>query len=442
MSLSGLIDWFAGDGHYMDLKHCMHGDTFWIAATVVLDLAVALGYGLIAIHWWKNQRLLGNNPAAKAAMGNMRNIFLFCGICGYVFIPIKMYWPAWRLYDMFMVVLVYYTWRYAWNAKDLKVIYHQLSRTAVLTEELEASRAEAKRKTFFLNAVSHDLRNPLYGVSLQAELAEMALASNDTQQLREALARIKQGAKETSGLLNNFLDLGRLDWSEDPNQVVTFDLGEVVSEIAAISGAAAGAKELTLNVRAGEGVSVSTDKTKVQRIVSNLIDNAVKFTPAPGNPGNPGNPGSKEGARPGVITIEVEEGRAGEVAVHVADTGEGIAPDQAEHIFDEFYQVHNQERSRKKGYGLGLAIAQRLAQQLGGTLALSSKLGEGSRFTLRIPRVAPTNRIPGGPGPGSKGGNGNGHGARNSPAAAAGDGAVGRPQRDGNSAEQAAVAAR
>jgi signal transduction histidine kinase len=429
MSLSGLIDWFAGDGHYMDLKHCMHGDTFWIAATVVLDLAVALGYGLIAIHWWKNQRLLGNNPAAQAALGNMRNIFLFCGICGYVFIPIKMVWPAWRLYDMFMVVLVYYTWRYAWNAKDLKVIYHELSRTAVLTEQLEASRAESKRKTFFLNAVSHDLRNPLYGVSLQAELAEMALASNDTQQLREALARIKQGAKETSGLLNNFLDLGRLDWSEDPNQVVTFDLGAIVSEIAAVSGAAAGAKGLTLNVLARQGVSVSTDKNKVQRIVSNLIDNAVKFTP-----------GSKESGRPGVITIEVEEGRAGEAAVHVADTGEGIAPDQAEHIFDEFYQVHNQERSRKKGYGLGLAIAQRLAQQLGGTLALSSKLGEGSRFTLRLPRVAPTGGIP--RGPGSNGGNGNGHGARNSPAAAAGDSAVGQPHRDGHGADQAAVAAR
>ncbi len=111
MTIPGnLLDWFAGSGKYMDLRHCMGHDTFWIGLTVALDLAVAAGYGLIAIHWWRNEKLL-DNPQAKRALGRMRNIFFFCGICGYIFIPVKMFWPAWRLYDLFLVALVYFTWR-------------------------------------------------------------------------------------------------------------------------------------------------------------------------------------------------------------------------------------------------------------------------------------------------------------------------------------------
>jgi hypothetical protein len=91
--LGFLWDWFAGGGRYMDLACCMGYDYLWIGITVALDAAVAGGYALIALHWWKNQRHLPDSPA-KRALGNMRNIFLFCGICGYAFIPVKMVWPA------------------------------------------------------------------------------------------------------------------------------------------------------------------------------------------------------------------------------------------------------------------------------------------------------------------------------------------------------------
>src|SRR5262245_54954257 len=96
-----VLNWFAGKRAYMNLVHCMGHDTPWIAITVLLDLTVAAGYVAIAMHWWKNERTLPLVPA-KRALGNMRNIFLFCGLCGYVFIPVKMIWPAWRLYDVFM----------------------------------------------------------------------------------------------------------------------------------------------------------------------------------------------------------------------------------------------------------------------------------------------------------------------------------------------------
>src|SRR3954468_729353 len=135
-------DWFTGDGRYSTLYHCMGGDTFWIVATVVLDVAVAAGYLLIARHWWVNERTLPRHLPARRALGNMRNIFVFCGICGYAFIPIKMVWPAWRLYDLFMVMLVYFTWKYAWKAKDLKVIYGELGRSNRLEKELEKTKEE------------------------------------------------------------------------------------------------------------------------------------------------------------------------------------------------------------------------------------------------------------------------------------------------------------
>ena len=114
MTLNQALAWFTGGTRhpYMTLVHCMSHDTFWIALTVTLDLLVAAGYVVIARHWWRNQRLIPPSPA-KAALGSMKNIFILCGICGYLFIPVKMVWPAWRLYDGFLCVLVVLTWRYA-----------------------------------------------------------------------------------------------------------------------------------------------------------------------------------------------------------------------------------------------------------------------------------------------------------------------------------------
>jgi hypothetical protein len=141
MGISDLLNWFAGGRKgYMTLFHCMRHDTLWIAITVLLDLTVATGYCLIAFHWWKNERGIPDSPA-KEALGRMKNIFILCGICGYLFIPLKMFWPAWRLYDLFMTVLAYHTWRYAWGARDLRVVYRDLGRA----DELAGDNAELRR---------------------------------------------------------------------------------------------------------------------------------------------------------------------------------------------------------------------------------------------------------------------------------------------------------
>ncbi len=367
MNLFGdLLRWFSGgpDG-YMSLHHCLKGDTFWIALTVILDVAVALGYVMIARHWWVNEKSLPESQA-KRALGDMKRIFLFCGTCGYLFIPIKMFWPAWRLYDISLIVLVYVTWQYAFNARHLRVVYHELGRTKQLALELEESRAESRRKSFFLNAVSHDMRTPLNGLMLQAELAELSLSADDPESMTEALREIKACARTTANLLGSFLELGRLDWSEEPAHPSRFPLIELVSEVNGAARVTAEPKGLALRCDVPAGLQLRTDRLKLERILQNLVGNAVKFS------------------EKGFVEISARD-TGGDVEITVTDTGVGIPADLQATIFDEFFQVANSERDSSKGFGLGLSIARRLAAQIGGELAVESEVGRGSRFTLHLP---------------------------------------------------------
>lgn len=371
--IQSLLDWFAGGpkgspGRYMDLYHCMAHDNFWVGVTVLLDFAVAAGYMMIAYHWWVNQKRIEKEHPARRALANMRNIFLFCGICGYMFIPIKMFWPAWRLYDLSMVVLVYFTWRYAWRARDLKVVYNELGKTKQLTHELEESRAEAKRKSFFLNSVSHDLRTPLNGLVLQAAVAEMSLAQKDPEMLKEAVSQMKVTARVAADLLNSFLELGRLDWAVEQRNVSDFELDGLLNDVVSRISSEADRKQLDVRKVSPPGLIVRSDRLKVARILDNLLNNAVKFTER------------------GQVTVSAEV-KGADLTLVVADTGAGIDPANVKKLFDEFYQVKNDERNHAKGFGLGLAIARRLAEHLGARISVESQLGRGSRFAVVLPGV-------------------------------------------------------
>lgn len=350
---------------YMKLSSCMRYDYLWIGITIALDLAVAAGYGLIAMHWWKNSRTLPPVPA-KTALANMRNIFLFCGLCGYAFIPIKMVWPAWRLYDMFMVVLVYFTWRYAWKAKDLKVIYNELGQTTRLAADLEKSRKESAEKAFFLNAISHDIRTPLNGLMLQANLAEISANSNDEATLKQSVIEMKSAAHTVAKLLDSFLEYAQLASPAHALQTTRFELKPVIDAMLDKFRYAATAKGLTLHARVPSDLTVRLDSTCLERILTNLLDNALKFTAS------------------GSVRMEAETNGNG-LEIHVIDTGVGISAQHQAKLFDEFFQVDNVARDKAKGFGLGLAIAQRLARHMGGDVGVESAVGAGSRFTVAFP---------------------------------------------------------
>jgi signal transduction histidine kinase len=384
MLLADFFGWFTNYGRYNTLFHCMSEDVLWVAITVALDVAVATGYIVIARHWWQNSRGMGDSPA-KRALGTIRNIFVFCGICGYLFIPVKMLWPAWRLYDIVMAFLVYFTWKYAWGSKDLRVVYNAIGRSERLAAELAETREQARRKASFLNAVSHDLRTPLNGLMLQAEVAAMAVADRDEALLATSLAEIKASAGAAAELLNYFLELGRLDGSPEENKLAQVDVGELVDQVLRIHQIAADAAGVSLTVVGARDAVLRTDRLKVERILGNLIGNAVKFTPR------------------GKVEVRIERcvsgngnGRGngygdcgGGVEIAVVDSGIGISAECQRQLFEEFFQAHNYERDRRKGFGLGLAIARRLARHLGGDIAVWSEVGVGSRFTLRLPAVAP-----------------------------------------------------
>ena len=367
--LTGLRWFSGGDQQYHLLGHCMGHDTFWITATVVLDLAVAVGYVLIAFHWHKNERTLPPSPARQALV-TMRNIFTLCGICGYLFIPVKLFWPAWRLYDLFMVGLVFYTWRYALNVKGLKVLYSAVGRSDQLASELLAAREDARRKVAFLNAISHDLRTPLNGLMLHVNLAELHVADGDAGHATvvEALTEIRAAARLTADLLDGLLEYARLDGAGDGVVPSDFPLQELTTAVMAAHHHGAAGKGLDATAVVPAGLVVRTDRLKLERVLNNLVGNAVKYTPA------------------GSVRLTVEAAATG-LEVHVTDTGMGIAAEHVGRLFDEFYQVENHERDRQKGFGLGLAIGRRLARQLGGDLLVASTVGRGSRFTVVLPGV-------------------------------------------------------
>jgi signal transduction histidine kinase len=353
----------------------MNHDTFWVVVTVALDLAVVGGYAVIAIHWAQNQRNLQNREA-KRALGDMRNIFIFCALCGYLFIPIKMVWPAWRLYDLFLLVLVYFTWRYALGARELRVVYRELNKSVVLADELKASREASRRKSFFLNAVSHDLRTPLSAILLQGEVAAGAIRSNDPQQAEEALSHLRGSVNEVRSLLEGFLELGRLDWSEGPADFEVVDGVALARQVMRSHEPAAREKGLELSARLPRKLQLHTDPHKLERALHNLLSNAIKYTPQ------------------GQVQVAAGEDVHG-WWMEVEDTGIGIEPSEQERIFDDFYQVRNSARSGAEGHGVGLAITRRMVEQLGGRIEIDSQPGRGSRFRLVLPRAGAVER-PGG----------------------------------------------
>ena len=184
---------------------------------------------------------------------------------------------------------------------------------------------------------------------------------------RQQVERIRFGSRHLLDLINDLLDLARLDARRLDLDVRPVDLGAVVEEVAALLEAQATGKGITLTASpCGDDVPhVLADLQRLRQILTNLVGNAIKFT------------------EQGGITIRCESTRRdGMVSVVVRDTGIGISPEALPLVFTEFYQADDELTRRRGGSGLGLAIAQRLAQLMGGHITVDSELGVGSTFTI------------------------------------------------------------
>jgi signal transduction histidine kinase len=216
----------------------------------------------------------------------------------------------------------------------------------------------------FFAHMSHELRTPVNAVlgysTLLSEGAGGALPSTAA----EMVGHIARSAQHLRALVDDLLDLGRLDAGKMRLTMEEVPLPALVRDALTALEPQARSKELTLTFEAADVPRVRTDVLRVRQIVLNLASNAVKFTERGG------------------VTVTLERHGADAVAVRVADTGVGIAGADLERVFDEFVQVG---AARGGGTGLGLAISRRLARLLGGDLTVRSAPARGSCFTLTLP---------------------------------------------------------
>ncbi len=247
------------------------------------------------------------------------------------------------------------------------------------TEAAEASRTEAvaasQAKSDFLAVMSHELRTPLNAILGFSSLLMDDVSGPVTAAQRAQLTRIRAGGQHLLALIDEILTLSRLEAQREEVHAEPGDACAVAREAALLAEPMAQVKGLRLVSHFPEtSCVVRTDLTKLRQIVLNLISNAIKFT------------------HDGEVTLTVR-GEPGEIVLEVRDTGIGIAPDAMERIFEPFYQVEQSKSKRVAGTGLGLSVTRHLAQLLGGDIAVTSTVGTGSTFVVRLPCEVPTPRV-------------------------------------------------
>jgi len=240
-----------------------------------------------------------------------------------------------------------------------------------LQRELDVRRREAEeasvRKTRFLAAASHDIRTPANAISLIAELIKRT-ADNPAMasEIPELAQEMHQSAMSLVNLVTNVLDVTRFETGKLDLHETEFPLAPLLEEEVRQTLPLAQAKGLEYELEEPPAALwLTTDRVKLGRVLGNLLGNAIKFTDK------------------GSVRMRARRNDAGGAEIEVADTGIGVSPDNQDKIFDEFFQLFDPQRS--KGSGLGLAISKRLVEAMGGTLSVSSVVGQGSTFTVSLP---------------------------------------------------------
>ena len=257
------------------------------------------------------------------------------------------------------------------------------SQSAELTEqntELEMQKkllGEASRlKTNFLSNMSHELRTPLNSVIALSGVLNRRLAKQIPEEEYSYLEVIERNGKHLLNLINDILDISRIEAGHEEVEITTFNLCNLANEVVSMIEPQAEQKSIGLLKAMGDcDGTINSDAGKCRHILQNLISNAVKFT------------------EKGKVEIKVVKSDRN-IAITVSDTGIGISEEHLSHIFDEFRQADSSTSRRFGGTGLGLAIAKKYANLLGGTISVNSTIGKGSEFTLILPlRYTSENRI-------------------------------------------------
>lgn len=255
------------------------------------------------------------------------------------------------------------------QAVELELQQQLLQEQAVELEEQRAAADQANvAKSNFLAVMSHELRTPLNAIGGYVQLMSMGVHGPVTPDQEKALDRIDRSQRHLLRLINDVLNLSRIEAGRVDYAVAPISLADVVHSVLPMIEPQVEAKGISLQNAVPRRLDARGDRDKVQQVLLNLLTNAVKFTPAGGT-----------------LCIEGSSD-ATHSFLRVIDTGLGIPDDMLEEIFEPFVQVDASKSRAAEGTGLGLAISRDLARGMGGDLTVESTMGSGSTFQLSLPR--------------------------------------------------------
>jgi two-component system sensor histidine kinase SenX3 len=233
-------------------------------------------------------------------------------------------------------------------------------------DRTEITRTERIRNDFVAN-VSHELKTPVGAISLLAEALEAS--PDDEDAVRRFAQRMRKESSRLAALVQDIIELSRLQGADIVHQGKDVDVNEVVAEAVDRSRLAAEAKGISVVVGGSSQHKVFGDPDLLVNAFRNLIDNAIRYSPS----------NTKVG-----IGIKDKDGL---VSVSVADQGEGLKPEDQDRVFERFYRVDAARSRQTGGTGLGLSIVKHVVENHGGEVTVWSQLGKGSTFTVRLPEM-------------------------------------------------------
>jgi signal transduction histidine kinase/nitroreductase/CheY-like chemotaxis protein len=288
---------------------------------------------------------------------------------------------GWSITALLLLALPLSLWavrnqRESWEA-SVRLNQRNEDLAASLAVERDRARAAGEARTRFFAAASHDLRQPLHALSINATTLELLARRADDARLRELSGSIGRALAQSQGLLDALLDISRLDAGAVKLQWSELDVDGLLRQLHDEFDAVARQRSLdfVLDIEAHPLQHwARTDADQLLRSVRNLLDNAFKFT-------------DDGEVRLGLARRRSLDGTA-LLCISVSDTGPGIPHAEREHVFEEFHQLGNPARDRSRGLGLGLAIVQRTAAMLGGQVRIAdAPNGRGTRFELTLPAL-------------------------------------------------------